>query len=127
MNKQLPDTIAYCGLDCAECFAYKLTVSEAAKSLRREMRTAKLKETWQYIPFLSDYEGFKKSLDGLAKLRCTKQCRGGGGNPWCKIRICCRKKGLDGCWICADFETCGKLTPRFVAATKKVKRHYRVI
>jgi len=30
------DLIAYCGLDCAECFGYKMTVSEAAKGLRRE-------------------------------------------------------------------------------------------
>ncbi len=30
--------VGYCGLNCAECFSYKKTVSEAAKALRRELR-----------------------------------------------------------------------------------------
>ena len=112
--------IGYCGLDCAECFGYKMTISEAAKSLRREMRAAKLKEAWQDIPFLGDYEAFKKSLDGLAMLRCTKACRGGGGNPWCKIRKCVQKKEYDGCWQCADFETCNNLVERYVKKIRKI-------
>lgn len=122
MTEQAQNLIAYCGLDCAECFGYKMTVSEAAKGLRREMRAAKLKEVWQDIPFLGEYGTFKKSLDGLAMLRCTKTCRGGGGNPWCKIRKCCQKKEFNGCWECADFETCNKLVPRYVKAIKKLKK-----
>jgi hypothetical protein len=114
--------MAYCGLNCAECFSYKHTLSEAAKSLRRELRTARLKEAWPDIPFLGEYESFKKSLDGLARLRCTKSCRDGGGNPWCKIRKCCQKKGFDGCWQCADFETCNKLVDRYVKEIKKIKK-----
>ena len=114
--------VGYCGLDCAECFVYKLTVSEAAKSLRREMRAAKIKETWQYIPFLGEYESFKKSLDGLAMLRCTKACRGGGGNPWCKIRKCCQKNEFSGCWECADFETCNKLVERNLKNIRQIKK-----
>ena len=99
-----------------------MTVSEAAKNLRREMRAAKLKEAWSDIPFLGEYAPFKKSLDGLAALRCTKACRGGGGNPWCKIRKCCQKKVFDGCWECADFETCDKLTQRYVKNIRKIKK-----
>ncbi len=41
MTEENKDLIAYCGLYCGDCFGYKLTVSEAAKSLRRELRTAK--------------------------------------------------------------------------------------
>jgi hypothetical protein len=114
--------IGYCGLNCAECFSYKKTVSEAAKSLRRELRTAKLKDAWKDIPFLGEYESFKKSLDGLAMMRCTKGCRDGGGNPWCKIRKCGQKKELDGCWQCTDFETCTKLVDRYVKEIKKIKK-----
>jgi hypothetical protein len=113
MNGQESNMIAYCGLNCATCFSYKKNVSEAAKSLRREMHSEKIKEVWKDVPFLGDYDEFKKSLDGLAKLRCTKACSGGGGNPWCKIRSCCQKKEINGCWECADFETCNKLIERY--------------
>jgi hypothetical protein len=114
--------MAYCGLDCAACFSYTKTVSEAAKALRRELRTAKLKDFWTDVPFLGEYEGFKKSLDGLAKLRCNKGCREGGGNPWCKIRTCAVKKGYTGCWECADFEPCDKLVERYKKELRKIKK-----
>jgi hypothetical protein len=94
------ELVGYCGARCLMCFAYKKNVSEAAKALRRELRAEKLKESWKEFPFLADYASFKKSLDGLAMLRCTKMCRGGGGNPWCKIRRCAQRKKLFGCWEC---------------------------
>ena len=101
---------------------HKLTVSEAAKALRRELRAVKLKELWSEIPFMGEYAPFKKSLDGLASLRCTKTCRGGGGNPWCKIRKCARKEALIGCWECPDFETCGKLSERHLKNIRQIKK-----
>ncbi len=122
MSEHDASLVAYCGLDCTECFVYKMTVSEAAKALRREMRAARLKEAWKDIPFLGEYEPFKKSLDGLAALRCTKVCRDGGGNPWCKIRKCCQKKGFVGCWECDDFETCSKLVERYLKNIRIIKR-----
>ena len=115
----------YCGLNCAECFWYKKTVSEAAKSLRREIRSAKLKEAWKDIPFpfLGEYESFKKSLDGLAMMRCAKACREGGGDPWCKIRKCAQKNAFDGCWECTDFENCTKLHgERDLKEIRKIKK-----
>jgi hypothetical protein len=45
----------------------------------------------------------------MVKFRCKKGCRNGGGNPFCKIRACCQKKGFEGCWECTEFETCNKL------------------
>ncbi len=114
--------IGYCGLNCGECFAYKQTVSEAAKALRRELRTAKLKEFWAEVPFLGEYEPFKKSLDGLTKFRCTKVCRDGGGNPWCKIRLCAQKKKYIGCWECAEFEPCNKLMERYKKEIRKINK-----
>ncbi len=101
--------IVFCGIDCSQCFSYKMTVSETAKALRRELRSAKLKNFWEEIPFLGKYEPFKKSLDRLAMLRCPKGCRGGGGNPWCKVRICCQKKGYLNCGECELIKTCEKL------------------
>jgi len=122
MSEQDGYLIAYCGLGCAGCFGYKMAVSEAAKQLRRELRTAKLKGAWHEIPFLGEYEPFKKALDGLAMLRCPRACRGGGGPPWCKIRRCCKKKGFEGCWECADFETCAKLSESYIKNIKQIKK-----
>ena len=110
-KKSKKQLIAYCGINCSECFSYKMTVSEAAKSLRRELRAARLKGAWKEIPFLGEYEPFKKSLDGLAVLRCPKGCRGGGGNPWCKIRKCALKKDYWSCAECEEMEDCKKLKP----------------
>jgi hypothetical protein len=101
--------MAYCGLDCSSCFGYTKTISEAAKSLRRTMRTEKIKQVWPTMPFLGDYDSFKKDLDALAALRC-RGCRDGGGNPFCKIRKCAQKSGYDGCWLCDQVELCDKLT-----------------
>jgi len=100
--------MAYCGLDCSKCFGYKKTISEAAKGLRRTMRAEKIKQVWPSIPFLGDYDSFKKSLDALASMRC-KGCLEGGGPPWCKIRTCCRKRGYESCAQCDEFESCEKL------------------
>ncbi|MBN1804191.1 MAG: DUF3795 domain-containing protein, partial [Sedimentisphaerales bacterium] len=30
-------------------------------------------------------------------------------NPSCKIRLCCKKKNVTGCWECTEFESCNKL------------------
>lgn len=105
---EIESLIAYCGLDCSRCFGYTKTVSEAAKEFRRVLRKERMKTAWEVIPFLGDYASLKKSLDALASLRC-KGCWEGGGNPWCKIRRCCQKKGLSSCAFCLEFETCEKL------------------
>jgi len=101
--------IAYCGLDCSQCFGYTKTISEAAKGLRRTMRAEKIKQVWPSMPFLGDYDSFKKDLDALAGLRCGG-CREGGGNPFCKIRKCAQKRGYESCAQCHEFESCEKLT-----------------
>lgn len=122
MSQEAITMVGYCGLNCAQCFGYKQTVSEAAKALRRELRAAKMKEAWPEIPFLGEYEPFKKALDGLAMLRCPKACRGGGGNPWCKIRKCCQKKELVGCWECTDFALCDKLKKDYLKNIKAITK-----
>lgn len=100
--------MAYCGLDCSTCFGYTKTISEAAKGLRRTMRAEKMKQVWPTIPFLGDYDSFKKSLDALAGLRC-RGCLEGGGNPFCKIRKCCLERGYRSCAQCDEVESCEKL------------------
>jgi len=105
-----PDSLmAYCGLDCSKCFGYTKTISEAAKGLRRTMRVEKVKQVWPSMPFLGDYDAFKKDLDALAGLRC-RGCLEGGGNPFCRIRKCCLQRGYRSCAQCDEFESCEKLT-----------------
>ena len=108
-------SIAYCGLYCAECFSYKGTVADLARDLRKELRDNRFDKTAEALSKISffkdfeDYETCYKVLGAMVKLRCRKLCRDGGGNPYCKVRNCCEKKGVDGCWECADFLSCTKL------------------
>jgi hypothetical protein len=122
MGRVTAGVLGYCGARCLTCFAYKQNVSEAAKALRRELRAEKLKESWKEFPFLADYASFKKSLDGLAMLRCTKMCRGGGGNPWCKIRRCAQKREFAGCWECDAADACKELLPAYRPNLDKIRR-----
>jgi len=105
------DLIAYCGLYCGECFGYKGIVPDLARDLRKELRQAKFDRVAQAIPFkeFQHYGECYDCLGALVRLRCKKTCRGGGGPPFCEMRKCCQKKGIDGCWECEEFETCTKL------------------
>ena len=109
------DLIAYCGLYCGDCFGYRGEIADLARDLRKELRQARFDKTAQFMSTFSFFKVFKnypqcyEVLGALVKLRCRKTCKGGGGPPFCKMRKCCQKKGIDGCWECAEFETCQKL------------------
>lgn len=105
--------MAYCGLDCADCFNHKGEIADLARDLRKKLREEKFAQAAQglskfFKPF-QNYEACYEVLGAMVRLRCGRTCRNGGGNPSCKIRLCCRKKEIDGCWACAEFETCQKL------------------
>ncbi|MBA7536183.1 hypothetical protein ES705_28446 [subsurface metagenome] len=111
MNKKKKKLIAYCGLYCGDCFAYKGKIADLARDLRKELRQEKFDIIVKGIPFKA-FKNYKECYDvlgALVRLRCKNTCRGGGGNPFCKIRKCCQKKNIDGCWECKEFETCKKL------------------
>ena len=106
---------AYCGLYCAECPNHTGIIADSARDLRKELRKYRFDKTAEFLSTLSFFKEFKKYSDcyevlgAMVKLRCNKTCRKGGGNPFCKIRKCCEKKGFSGCWECEDFENCSKL------------------
>ncbi len=106
--------IAYCGLYCGDCFGYKQKIADLARDLRKELRQSKFAETaasLAEVPFFKAYQNYPQCyevLGAMVKLRC-RSCRAGGGPPFCKMRSCCQKKGIEGCWQCDDFETCDKL------------------
>ncbi len=107
------DLIAYCGLYCGDCFGHRGTVADLARDLRKELRQAhfaKIAESVSaYFPVFKNYKQCYEVLGALVRFRCKNACKGGGGPPFCKIRKCCQKKGVDGCWQCDEFETCEKL------------------
>jgi hypothetical protein len=109
------DLVAYCGLYCGDCYSYKGKIADLARDLRKELRQEKFAREAELMSAVPIFAGLKnypqcyEVLGAMVKLRCKKACRGGGGPPVCKIRECCKKKGIDGCWQCDDFETCKKM------------------
>lgn len=107
--------IAYCGLYCDDCFGHNGRIPDLARDLRKELRAAKFEKFASEISklnFAKVYEHYPECyevLGAMVKFRCKKGCREGGGPPFCKMRKCCQKKGIDGCWECDEFETCKKL------------------
>jgi len=107
--------VAYCGLYCEECPNHKGIIADYARDLRKELRTYRFDKTAELLSTISFFKIFEKYPDcyevlgAMVKLRCNRNCKNGGGNPICKIKKCCQKKQLDGCWNCDDFEQCSKL------------------
>lgn len=117
MTEKIKDEelIAYCGLYCADCHGYTGVIPDLARDLRKELRSihydkfAAFISTYSFGKDFKKYDECYKVLGAMVKFRCRKGCRSGGGSPFCKIRNCAQKKKLDGCWECAEFETCTKL------------------
>lgn len=107
--------IAYCGLYCGDCYRHKGKIADMARDLRKELRQEKFDVTAGKLGENAFFAAFKsypqcyEVLGEMVKLRCKRSCRGGGGPPVCKIRVCCQKKEIEGCWKCSEFETCKKL------------------
>ncbi len=107
--------IAYCGLYCQECPSYTGSIADLARDLRKELRTfrydkiAESLSSYSFFKYFKHYPECYEVLGGLVKMRCKRGCKEGGGPPFCKMRKCCVKKGIEGCWECDDFKTCTKL------------------
>lgn len=113
--KEDKNLIAYCGLYCGDCYMYQGKIADLARDLRKELRQVKFEKSAELLSKLSFFKTLKNYrqcydvLGTLVRFRCKRTCRDGGGPPFCKMRICCQKKGIKGCWKCVEFETCKKL------------------
>jgi len=107
--------IAYCGLYCGDCHGYKGVIPDLARDLRKELRKSRydlfaaMISKENFGKALKNYDACYEALGLMVKFRCKKGCKNGGGPPFCKIRSCCQKKGIEGCWECDMFETCERL------------------
>ncbi|UCE40680.1 MAG: DUF3795 domain-containing protein [Candidatus Aminicenantes bacterium] len=114
-DKKGKDLIAYCGLYCGECPGHQGIIAYLSRDLRKELRKAKVEKIAETLATASPFKEFKyyketyDLLGALVKFRCKRVCKNGGGPPFCKIRKCCQKKDIDGCWRCELFTTCEKL------------------
>jgi len=115
MVAQDDSLIAYCGLYCGDCHGFSGKIPDLARDLRKELRKmrydkfAEFLSTFSFAKDFRNYEECYKVLGAMVKFRCRKGCRDGGGSPFCKIRKCAQKKGIEGCWLCEMFESCEKL------------------
>ena len=104
--------VGYCGLYCGDCFNYKGEIADLARDLRKKLRDAKFDTVScglaKYFKDFNNYEQCYKVLGAMVRLRCKRSCKAGGGNPSCKVRNCCQKKAISGCWECAEFNICTK-------------------
>jgi len=105
--------VGYCGLYCGDCFNYTGEIADLARDLRKKLRDAKFdvasRGLAKYFKDFANYDQCYQVLGAMVRLRCKRACKDGGGNPSCKVRNCCQKRSISGCWECAEFETCTRL------------------
>ena len=91
----MKDKIAYCGLDCEQCDAYRATIHDD-QALREQ--TAKLWAELNNAPILPEHincEGCR--TNGVKTVFCEHLCA---------IRKCALGKGVATCGDCPEWETC---------------------
>ena len=94
--------IAYCGLNCSECDAYKATQNN--DQALREKKAAEWSKNYNFA-FTPDM------------INCTS-CQGNGVKTGhcmeCEMRKCASGKGIINCGACGEFKTC-KIINDFLA------------
>lgn len=106
--------VGYCGLCCRDCPAGEISnlAARMAALLDRSDFT-RVAEALGRMPDLppefaifAEYPTFARVLSAMTELRCERPCRQGGGSEKCRIRPCCQRRGLEGCWRCGEMERC---------------------
>ena len=93
--KQKNILIAYCGLDCEKCDAYRATKNND-QALRE--KTAKIWSELNNAPILPEHincEGCR--VNGAKTIYCDSMC---------PIRQCAMKRDVETCGSCPEMETC---------------------
>jgi hypothetical protein len=109
--------IAYCGLYCGDCIIRKHQMGKLAGQLLEAIATPAFAKLAAGLPEimpeifapLKNHEESRQVLAAIGHLDCVIPCRSGGGTSGCRIRECCRDRGMNGCWECGEFELCPTL------------------
>ena len=126
----------YCGLYCGDCIRYRSRSADLARDLLNELQDTKFnKYAKAKSSSMDNAERFKyyheccEVLAAIVELQCNKPCRVRGGSSTfsCKIVECCKKKGLEGCWQCAEFENCGEFESLYSFHGDTPKRNIKII
>lgn len=127
MKDTAESLVGYCGLYCGACGIYQGKIKSAVENLRRVIGAYGfdkfMPELAKWEPAFQHYAEFEKVMDGLAKMfgECPG-CLGGGGNPDCAVRNCCKQKAYVTCAECSEMETCEKLRPYGASALEGLRR-----
>jgi hypothetical protein len=106
--------ITYCGLFCGDCPGYKGAIADRARELKAELEAEEFARAAEFfgadlsMATFGKYPTFSELLDVLENLRCPQICRERAEHK-CEIVNCCRSKSFEGCWECAEVESCGKI------------------
>ena len=92
--------VTYCGLYCGLCTARGRTAQQA-KTLRETMRKDGYEHWGAELPNFNEFWAFLSDLSDPDKT--CPGCRQDGGPPFCGIRKCARRKGVDICAFCDEF------------------------
>jgi hypothetical protein len=116
--------VTYCGLYCRQCSNMTYIPRQAKalyNTLKREgfdffgpYESEKFNDFWEYLQELADQD------------RTNPGCRGGCGDPNCKVRICAREKDVEVCvycdeYPCDNFEMLIKRYPALLGDGQKLK------
>lgn len=93
--------IAFCGLDCAGCDAYKATQANDREFME------KILAGWRV-----EYNSPDMTIDAVICDGCTSSGRHGGYCGECPVRACAAERGVENCAHCADY-ACDKLSGFF--------------
>ena len=85
------------------------SVVQHGLELKKVLDAYKFAEWANQVPGLEKFGDFQTTLDNIVTMfgQC-EACRGGGGNPMCTIRVCCREKKYQTCAECETFP-CDKI------------------
>ena len=104
-RKSMDKRIAFCGLDCGACEAYKATAEDD------EVLRAEVARKW------SELNGVEITPDMIQCDGCRVE---GRKTPYCEhlcpVRQCAVAKGVETCGSCAGMEVCGKVGEIFAHA-----------
>ncbi len=146
-----------CGLICSDCLFYKKEFFEAANTMKRlineyrfdffysilsrkevngpiaeHLRLDKA-EFQEKVSIFQEMPEFVKVLDGIIAIQCKNTCREmngcsiGGSTHACEVLECVNQKNIEGCWQCAEYRTCGKLSFQKASYGKTILENFEML